>query len=187
MLAKADLSGLLSLSFATRVRIEFVFLVDWISAIFKVELTVTRVPHVRDGRKEAPVLAVRLPGNAWRQFACTGACEPSQSLGVLDAQHIATTLKIKLLVWLKHSLELVWMVVTLIGKSYCFSIYFRFARNLKPEQISLDVLKGKSKLQYIELNEDVLTDVLVRLVTHYFSYISLTNFKKWDYFILLIR
>ncbi|EPB69659.1 hypothetical protein ANCCEY_11245 [Ancylostoma ceylanicum] len=35
-----------------------------------------------------------------------------------------------------------------------------FARNLKPEQISLDVLKGKSKLQFIELNEEVLTDVL---------------------------
>ncbi|CAJ0609562.1 unnamed protein product [Cylicocyclus nassatus] len=36
----------------------------------------------------------------------------------------------------------------------------KFARNLKPEQISLDVLKGKSKLEFIELNEEVLTDVL---------------------------
>ncbi|VDM79382.1 unnamed protein product, partial [Strongylus vulgaris] len=35
-----------------------------------------------------------------------------------------------------------------------------FARNLKPEQISLDVLKGKSKLEFIELNEEVLTYVL---------------------------
>ncbi|VDM53981.1 unnamed protein product [Angiostrongylus costaricensis] len=36
----------------------------------------------------------------------------------------------------------------------------RFARNLKPEQISLDVFKGKSKLHFIEINEEVLTDVL---------------------------
>lgn len=41
--------------------------------------------------------------------------------------------------------------------------FCRFARNLKPEQISLEVLKGKSKLQFIEINEEVLTDVLVRL------------------------
>ncbi|KJH41699.1 hypothetical protein DICVIV_12324 [Dictyocaulus viviparus] len=40
------------------------------------------------------------------------------------------------------------------------SFQVRFARNLKPEQISLDVLKGKSKLHFIEINEEVLTDVL---------------------------
>ncbi|ETN69556.1 hypothetical protein NECAME_15230 [Necator americanus] len=36
----------------------------------------------------------------------------------------------------------------------------RFARNLNPDKISLDVLKGKSKLEFIEINEEVLTDVL---------------------------
>ncbi|CAJ0583892.1 unnamed protein product, partial [Mesorhabditis spiculigera] len=36
----------------------------------------------------------------------------------------------------------------------------KFARNLKPEQISLDVLRGKSELRNIELNEEVLTEVL---------------------------
>ncbi|CEF71088.1 Vacuolar protein sorting-associated protein 13A N-terminal domain-containing protein [Strongyloides ratti] len=36
----------------------------------------------------------------------------------------------------------------------------KFARNLKPEQITLDILKGKSQLRNIELNEDVLSDLL---------------------------
>lgn len=36
----------------------------------------------------------------------------------------------------------------------------KFTRNLKPEQISLDVLKGNSKLQFIEINEEVLTEIL---------------------------
>ncbi|CAI5454842.1 unnamed protein product [Caenorhabditis angaria] len=36
----------------------------------------------------------------------------------------------------------------------------KFTRNLKPEQISLDVLRGNSKLQFIEINEEVLTDIL---------------------------
>lgn len=36
----------------------------------------------------------------------------------------------------------------------------KFARNLKPEQITLEILKGKSQLRNIELNEDVLSDLL---------------------------
>ncbi|PAV56575.1 hypothetical protein WR25_13493 [Diploscapter pachys] len=36
----------------------------------------------------------------------------------------------------------------------------KFTRNLKPEQISLDVLKGKSKLDFIEINEAVLSELL---------------------------
>src|SRR5688572_27207096 len=37
---------------------------------------------------------------------------------------------------------------------------FRFARNLKPEQISMDVLRGKGELKNIVLNEEVLTEKL---------------------------
>ncbi|CAB3399139.1 unnamed protein product [Caenorhabditis bovis] len=36
----------------------------------------------------------------------------------------------------------------------------KFTKNLKPEQISLDVLKGNTKLQFIEINEQILTDIL---------------------------
>ncbi|EYB87649.1 hypothetical protein Y032_0259g495 [Ancylostoma ceylanicum] len=50
--------------------------------------------------------------------------------------------------------------MTSILKNQIIKHLSKFARNLKPEQISLDVLKGKSKLQFIELNEEVLTDVL---------------------------
>lgn len=37
---------------------------------------------------------------------------------------------------------------------------FRFARNLKPEQISVEVLRGKGELKNIVLNEDVLSEKL---------------------------
>ncbi|CAD6187479.1 unnamed protein product [Caenorhabditis auriculariae] len=36
----------------------------------------------------------------------------------------------------------------------------KFTRNLKPEQISVDVLRGNSKLKNIEINEEVLSDIL---------------------------
>lgn len=50
--------------------------------------------------------------------------------------------------------------MTSIIKNQIIKHLSKFARNLKPEQISLEVLKGKSKLQFIEINEEVLTDVL---------------------------
>lgn len=37
---------------------------------------------------------------------------------------------------------------------------FRFAKNLSPDQISVEILRGKSELKNIELNEDVLTEAL---------------------------
>jgi hypothetical protein len=36
----------------------------------------------------------------------------------------------------------------------------RFAKNVRPEQISVEVLRGKGELHNIHLNEDVLADVL---------------------------
>ncbi|KAE9415355.1 hypothetical protein Angca_006832 [Angiostrongylus cantonensis] len=50
--------------------------------------------------------------------------------------------------------------MTSIIKNQIIKHLSKFARNLKPEQISLDVFKGKSKLHFIEINEGVLTDVL---------------------------
>ncbi|CAJ0955343.1 unnamed protein product, partial [Mesorhabditis belari] len=50
--------------------------------------------------------------------------------------------------------------MTSIIKNQLVKHLSKFARNLKPEQISLDVLKGKSELRNIELNEEVLTEVL---------------------------
>ncbi|VDL73673.1 unnamed protein product [Nippostrongylus brasiliensis] len=50
--------------------------------------------------------------------------------------------------------------MTSIIKNQIIKHLSKFARNLKPEQISLEVLKGKSKLEFIEVNEEVLTDVL---------------------------
>ncbi|PIC20918.1 hypothetical protein B9Z55_025946 [Caenorhabditis nigoni] len=50
--------------------------------------------------------------------------------------------------------------MTSIIKNQLVKHLSKFTKNLKPEQISLDVLKGNSKLQFIEINEDVLTEIL---------------------------
>ncbi|CAI2358268.1 unnamed protein product [Caenorhabditis sp. 36 PRJEB53466] len=50
--------------------------------------------------------------------------------------------------------------MTSIIKNQLVKHLSKFTKNLKPEQISLDVLKGNSKLQVIEINEDVLTSIL---------------------------
>lgn len=39
-------------------------------------------------------------------------------------------------------------------------MFNRYARNITPDQISVEILRGKSELKNIELNEEVLTDVL---------------------------
>lgn len=39
-------------------------------------------------------------------------------------------------------------------------IKFRFAKNLTPDQISVEVLRGKGELRNIELNETVLSERL---------------------------
>lgn len=38
--------------------------------------------------------------------------------------------------------------------------FFRFARNITPDQISVEVLRGKGQLRDIILNEDVLSEKL---------------------------
>ncbi|KRY53163.1 UHRF1-binding protein 1-like [Trichinella britovi] len=61
-----------------------------------------------------------------------------------------------------------------IIKNQILKHFSRFAKNVSPDQISVEVLRGKGELYNIELNEDVLTDVLefpswipwTRLKTH---------------------
>ncbi|GMR61021.1 hypothetical protein PMAYCL1PPCAC_31216, partial [Pristionchus mayeri] len=50
--------------------------------------------------------------------------------------------------------------MTSIIKNQIVKHLSKFAKNITPDQISLDVLKGKSELKNIVLNEDVLTEVL---------------------------
>ncbi|KRZ77396.1 UHRF1-binding protein 1-like [Trichinella papuae] len=47
-----------------------------------------------------------------------------------------------------------------IIKNQILKHFSRFAKNVSPDQISVEVLRGKGELYNIELNEDVLTDVL---------------------------
>ncbi|GMT36260.1 hypothetical protein PFISCL1PPCAC_27557, partial [Pristionchus fissidentatus] len=50
--------------------------------------------------------------------------------------------------------------MTSIIKNQIVKHLSKFAKNITPDQISLDVLKGKSELKNIVLNEEVLTEVL---------------------------
>ncbi|XP_003381981.1 conserved hypothetical protein [Trichinella spiralis] len=71
--------------------------------------------------------------------------------------------------------EKIWQLIS-SGSPYnkMLNVNSAFAKNVSPDQISVEVLRGKGELYNIELNEDVLTDVLefpswipwTRLKTH---------------------
>ncbi|KRY20022.1 UHRF1-binding protein 1-like [Trichinella patagoniensis] len=82
---------------------------------------------------------------------------------------------------LNKELKMILIIAAYIALSFYILMHIKvekekygFAKNVSPDQISVEVLRGKGELYNIELNEDVLTDVLefpswipwTRLKTH---------------------